>query len=115
MPLARLLVDDSAVTADLHGISTVPLVRRHELDAAMAVPVVVQVPKRRNPLAGLFLGREWPPWVIRPVFGRAEQGTPGLVQRLSQALLPVLSAWFEVGVIAPSLCLKAPPPQPIST
>ena len=40
---------------------------------------------------------------------------PGLIQSLSQGPLPVLSAWVEVGGIAPSLCLKAPPPQPIST
>ena len=39
----------------------------------------------------------------------------GLIQSLSQALLSVLSAWVEVGGIAPSLCLKAPPLQPIST
>jgi len=40
---------------------------------------------------------------------------PGLIQSPSQASLPGLSAWVEVGGIAPSLCLKAPPPQPIST
>jgi len=40
---------------------------------------------------------------------------PGLIQSLSQAFLPVLSAWVEVGGIAPSLCLKASPLQPIST
>ena len=33
----------------------------------------------------------------------------GLIQSLSQAFLSVLSAWVEVGGIAPSLCLKAPP------
>ena len=41
--------------------------------------------------------------------------TPGLFQSPSQASLPGLSAWVEVGGIAPSLCLKAPPLQPIST
>jgi len=40
---------------------------------------------------------------------------PGLIQSLSQASLQGLSAWVEVGGIAPSLCLKASPPQPIST
>jgi hypothetical protein len=39
----------------------------------------------------------------------------GLIQSPSQASLPGLSAWVEVGGIASSLCLKAPPPQPIST
>jgi hypothetical protein len=40
---------------------------------------------------------------------------PGLIQSLSQALLPGLSAWAEVSGIAPSLCLKALPLQSIST
>jgi len=40
---------------------------------------------------------------------------PGLIQSLPQCLLPGLRAWFEVGVIAPFPCLKAPLPQPIST
>ena len=39
----------------------------------------------------------------------------GLIQSLFQALLPGLSAWAEVGGIAPSLWLKAPLLQPIST
>jgi len=39
----------------------------------------------------------------------------GLIQSPSQALLPVLSGWVEVGGIAPSLCWKAPPLQTIST
>ena len=50
--------------------------------------------------------------------GEIERGItrkPGLIQSLSQGLLPELSAWVEVGGIAPSLCLKAPPLQPIST
>ena len=40
---------------------------------------------------------------------------PRLIQSPSQASLLVLSAWADVGGIAPSLCLKAPPLQPIST
>jgi hypothetical protein len=40
---------------------------------------------------------------------------PGLIQSPSQASLPRLSAWGEVGGIAPSLCPTAPLPQPIST
>jgi hypothetical protein len=39
----------------------------------------------------------------------------GLIQSVAQASLPGLSAWVEVGGIAPSLCLKAHPLQPIST
>lgn len=38
----------------------------------------------------------------------------GLIQSLSQASLPGLSACVEVGGIAPVLCLKALLPQPIS-
>lgn len=34
-------VDDSAVTTDLHGLATVALLRRDELDAAVAVFVIV--------------------------------------------------------------------------
>jgi hypothetical protein len=42
-------------------------------------------------------------------------GIPGLIQSVSQALLPLLSASGEVDGIASSLCPTAPPPQPIST
>jgi hypothetical protein len=41
--------------------------------------------------------------------------TAGLIQSPSQASLPGLSAWVEVGGIASSLCSKALPPPPIST
>jgi hypothetical protein len=37
----------------------------------------------------------------------------GLIQSLSHGPLPALSAWVEVGGIAPSLCWKALPLQPI--
>jgi hypothetical protein len=40
---------------------------------------------------------------------------PELIQSLSQVFLLGLSAWVEVGGIAPFLCLKSPPPQLIST
>jgi hypothetical protein len=42
---AHLIVDDSAVTTDLDGLTAVALMGRHEFDAAMAVPVVVAVRK----------------------------------------------------------------------
>lgn len=38
----------------------------------------------------------------------------GLIQSLSQGLLPELSAWVEVGGIASSLCSRAFLLQPIS-
>jgi len=61
------------VTADLHSITVVALMGRHELDAAVAVPVVVPVNKCRHPLAGSLHAREWPARVVRSVFGRPEQ------------------------------------------
>ena len=61
------------MTADLHGISTVALVGSYELDAAVPLPVVVPVNKRRHPLAGSLRASKWPDWAIRTVFGRPEQ------------------------------------------
>jgi hypothetical protein len=43
--LAGLFVDDSAVTADLYGLTAVTLVGCDELDAAVAMPVVVPISK----------------------------------------------------------------------
>jgi len=47
---------------------------RDELDAAVAVSVVVPVHKCRHPLAGLVFAREWPALVVGPVLERSEQG-----------------------------------------
>jgi hypothetical protein len=41
--LAGLFVDDSAVTADLYGLTAVTLVGCHELDPALAVMPVVPI------------------------------------------------------------------------
>ncbi len=49
MLLAGLFVDDTPVPADLHGLAAVALVGSDELDAAVAVPAVVPVHKRRHP------------------------------------------------------------------
>ena len=46
---------------------------RHELDAALAVPMVVPIDKRCRPLTSGLLAGEWTAWVVRPVFRRAEQ------------------------------------------
>ena len=64
VPLTSLLVDDGPVTADLQCITVVALVGRHELDAAVAVPMVVPVDKRRHPLTSGFLAGEWAAWVV---------------------------------------------------
>jgi hypothetical protein len=47
MLLACFFVYDSAVTIDLDGLTAVALLRRDELDLAVAAPVVVPIHKRR--------------------------------------------------------------------
>jgi hypothetical protein len=74
MALPCLFVDDNTVTADLYGLTAVTLLRRHELDNAMAVPLVLPVHKRRHPESGIDLAGKWPDWVIRSVFDGSEQG-----------------------------------------
>ena len=53
---------------DLQGLTDVPLLGRHELDPAVAVPVVVPIRKRRHPLAGLTLVRKRWARNVRPLF-----------------------------------------------
>ena len=74
MGLARLLVDLGTLQADCGCSTAVTLMGRDELDAAVAVPVVVPIHKSCHPLTSLRLAVERPAWVIRPVLGRAEQG-----------------------------------------
>ena len=45
MPLPGLLVDESPMAADLHSLAVVALLGRDELDAAVAVPLVVPIDK----------------------------------------------------------------------
>ncbi len=73
MSLTRLLVDDSMVPADLHGLTAVALLGRDELDASVAVPVVVPVDERRHPQALLLSTGKGSSRVVRPVFRRSEQ------------------------------------------
>ncbi len=61
-----------SLAADLYRLTAMPLLRRNEFDAAMAVLVVVPINKRRNPLAGFFFAAERPVWIVRPVFNGAE-------------------------------------------
>ncbi len=49
-----------------------------------------------------------------PLIDTGLPNPPGLIQSVSQALLPGLRAWVEVGGIAPSQCPKAFLPQPNS-
>ena len=37
--MARLFVDDSPLTTDIHSLASVSLHRSHEFDAALAMPV----------------------------------------------------------------------------
>ena len=51
----------------------VPLLRRNELDAAMAVLVVIPLNKGCHPMAGLLFVAEWPAGIILPVLNRAKK------------------------------------------
>lgn len=74
MAFSGAFVDQRSLLADGTGLAAVALLRRDELDAAVAVLVDVPLHERRSPLAGLFLAGKGPAGVVRPVFGRAEQG-----------------------------------------
>ena len=68
------LVVLGSLLANGRGFSPVTLVGRHEFDAAVVVPVVVPIHKRKNPLTGILFGGEWPAGVGGAVFDRTEQG-----------------------------------------
>jgi hypothetical protein len=61
-----------SLAADLYRLTAMPLLRRNEFDAAMAVLVVIPINKRGNPLAGFFFAAEWPVGIVRPVFNGPE-------------------------------------------
>ena len=61
------------MAADLHGQAIVTLLGRHELDAAVAVLVVVPADELGDPLTRLFFGGQWPAGVIRSILHRPEQ------------------------------------------
>lgn len=61
------------MVANLDGLNDVTLLGRHELDAALEVPVFVPVDKRRQPLAGLALAGNWPTRVITLIYFCAQQ------------------------------------------
>jgi hypothetical protein len=54
MSLPRLRIDLVTACADGDGLATMALVRRHELDAALAVQIVVLLHKGRHPQASLL-------------------------------------------------------------
>ena len=65
--MTRLLVDAGTVAADFKGFSAVPPRWRYELDAAVAVLIVVLAHERRHPGAGLLGAAKWPAGVVWPV------------------------------------------------
>jgi len=67
MALTGLFIDLSTVAADLNSLTAMALLRRHKLDAAVAVLVVIPVHKLGNPLAGLLFIAEWPAGGVGPV------------------------------------------------
>ena len=74
MFLPGLLVNKGSPQAEFDRVAAVTLVRRHELDAAVTVLMVVPIHERHHPLTGLCLAGKRPVWVVRTVFDRAEQG-----------------------------------------
>ena len=67
MRSAGFLVDIGTLFTNGNGRSAVPLNGCHEFDATVAVPVVVPVDERGNPLTGLLFGCKWLAVVIRPI------------------------------------------------
>ena len=53
--LAGLLEGDSPAAAAFYGLATVTLLRRHELDAAVAGLMVVTAHERRHPAAAFLI------------------------------------------------------------
>ena len=60
----------------IFSLTTMTLLGRHELDATVAVPVVVPANELSHAMTGLPFGGEDLAWVIRPVFDCAEQQFP---------------------------------------
>ena len=72
--LAALFVDHGAVPTNTQGLTTVTLVGRQELDAAVPVLVVVPVYEPGHPLTGLVFRGKYFAGIIRPILYRSEQG-----------------------------------------
>ncbi len=61
------------VPADLRSLAIVTLLRRHELDPALPMPMVIPVDERSDPLTGLPFAGKGLVGVIRPILHRPEQ------------------------------------------
>jgi hypothetical protein len=65
--LTGLVVNLGTALADFNGLAAMALVGRHEFDAAVAVPVILPVDERDDPLTGLLFGCKWLAGVISPI------------------------------------------------
>jgi hypothetical protein len=74
MRSAGFLIDRGTLLANGDGRSVVSLNGCYELDAAVAVLVVVPVDECGNPLTGLLFGCKGLAGVIRPILHCPEQG-----------------------------------------
>ncbi len=72
--LTGLRIDLVSACAYGHGLATVTMVRRYELEATVAVLMVIPPHKGRHPLAALLPCPEWPVGVVRSEFECSEQG-----------------------------------------
>lgn len=70
-----LRTDESPVTADLISITSVALMERHELDAAVAVQLVIAGHKRLQPMANRLLSGKWAALEVWPVFFHPESNS----------------------------------------
>ena len=73
MALSGLFIHDRTVPADLRSLTIVTLLRSHEFDPAVPVPVVVPVDECSDTLTGLLFGGKGLAGVIRPILHRPEQ------------------------------------------
>ena len=73
MALAGLFIHDRTVPAYLRSLTIVTLLRHHEFDPAVPVPMVVPVDERSAPFTGLPFGEKGFAGVIRPIFQCPEQ------------------------------------------
>ena len=72
MALTGLFIKISTLFANCYRLTAMPLLRRNEFNAAMALLMVILIHKRGNPLTGFFFAAEWPVGIARPVFNSAE-------------------------------------------
>ena len=90
------------MAADLHGLTAVTLLRRYELDTAVAVLVVVPVDKRRHPLTGLVFAGERLTRLIRSIPTATLDCVYTVLNRDSEYGLSLLTRGLENDLSTPS-------------